>query len=256
MPGYKQPSSSYLLLDWSDKPLNVQACTTLISGGSSVGDYAAYNLAAHVGDDPLAVKANREKLIKDLGLPGEPFWLNQVHGNEVVIVGDGEMLQHEPSADSSISREKGIVCVVLTADCLPVFFCDRSGEEVAVAHAGWRGLHAGIISNTVNKMQTSAEDLLVSFGPAIGAQAFEVGEDVYRAFVSKDAINTSAFIETNAGLYLCDIYELARLELMALGVEAIQIRSGDYCTYDESNRFYSFRKRNVTGRMANLIWLK
>lgn len=256
MPNYKQQSTSYLSLDWADKPKNVQVCTTLISGGDSVGDYATFNLAMHVGDDPLVVKANREKLINDLDLPAEPVWLEQVHSNEVVLVDDSGLLPHELSADASIARGKGRVCVVMTADCLPVFFCNRSGTEVAVAHAGWRGLHVGIISNTVKAMESSVEELLVCFGPAIGPQAFEVGENVYQAFENKNPVNASAFREVSEGFYLCDIYQLARIELSVLGIGASQITAGNYCTYDESNRFYSYRKRNTTGRMANLIWLK
>ena len=260
--------SSYLSLHWpengSAKPDNVQAYTTLISGGVSTGDYSQYNLAAHVGDDLLAVKANRIKLAEDLRLPAEPVWLEQVHSNKVILADEQltsasaqPAVQAIVQADASIARQKGVVCAVLTADCLPVFFCNQSGTEVAVAHAGWRGLHAGIIRNTVKAMKSSAEELLVSFGPAIGAKVFEVGEEVFHAFVDKNSKNKSAFVkiakQRGKQQYLCDIYQLARIELQSVGVQ--QIAGENYCTYSEAQRFYSYRRQRNTGRMASLIWL-
>jgi YfiH family protein len=144
--------------------------------------------------------------------------------------------------------------VVLTADCLPVFFCSRDGSEVAVAHAGWRGLHDGILSNTLAAMKSAAGDVLVSLGPAIGARAFEVGIEVYDVFVGKDPVNSTAFVATDKDHYLCDIYQLARNELSAIGVAGIA--GGDYCTFNESERFYSYRRQKNTGRMASLIWFR
>lgn len=259
---------SYLSLHWpenaSGKPDNVQAYTTLIAGGCSIGDFSQYNLAAHVGDDLQAVKANRVKLVEDLRLPAEPVWLEQVHSNKVVLAeqqvisnsaatATQSAVQAMVQADASISRQKGVVCAVLTADCLPVFFCNQSGTEVAVAHAGWRGLHAGIISNTVKAMKSPAEELLVSLGPAIGVEAFEVGDEVFHAFVDKNSKNKSAFVKTGKHHYLCDIYQLARIELRSIGV--VQIAGENYCTYSEPQRFYSYRRQRNTGRMASLIWL-
>jgi len=257
---------SYLSLHWpencSAKPDNVQAYTTLILGGVSTGDYSQFNLAAHVGDDLLAVKANRVKLVEDLRLPAEPVWLEQVHSNRVIfaeqqVASDSAASQPAKQAivqaDASISRQKGVVCAVLTADCLPVFFCNQSGTEVAVAHAGWRGLHAGLLSNTVKTMKSPAEELLVSLGPAIGVEAFEVGDEVFRAFVDKNSKNKSAFVKTGKHHYLCDIYQLARIELRSVGV--VQIAGENYCTYSEPQRFYSYRRQKNTGRMASLIWL-
>lgn len=244
---------SYLPAKWIDKPENVFATTTLINGGVSQGCYSEYNLAAHVGDDALAVKSNRAKLLDDLQLPAEPVWLEQVHSNTVICADDvteGEIVQ----ADASVSRKKGVVCAVLTADCLPVFFCDKNGTEVAAAHAGWRGLHAGILTNTVNDMRASADEIQVSLGPAIGPQAFEVGEEVFHAFVKKNSLNETAFTATKKNHYLCDIYQLARIELQTGGID--QITGGDYCTYREDLRFYSYRRQQTTGRMASLIWLK
>jgi len=229
--------------------------TTLKTGGVSLGDFQAFNLAMHVDDNPQAVKANRDKLRTELALPAEPVWLAQVHSNNVINI---DQLSHNNSAseiipaDASITRTAGQVCAVLTADCLPVFFCNTSGTEVAVAHAGWRGLHAGIIRNTVKAMQSPPDEIRVSLGPAIGPQAFEVGTDVYNAFVTKNAENVPAFVAAGSEKYYCDIYKLARIELQALGV--FKVAGGDFCTYRDNNQFYSFRRRQKTGRMASLIW--
>lgn len=242
---------SYLPASWTHRPANVHAVTTLKQGGVSTGDYSEYNLATHVGDDVLAVEKNRQKLMNDLQLPAQPVWLEQVHSNIIINAGEkAATLQ----ADASFSRLPGVVCAVLTADCLPVFFCNSAGTEVAVAHAGWRGLHAGILSKTVAAMHTSNDEIQVSLGPAIGPQAFEVGEEVLQAFVEKNGQNESAFSATRPGHFLCDIYQLARIELAALSVN--QVTGGDYCTYDESQRFYSYRRHKNTGRMASLIWME
>lgn len=246
-------SADYLAAAWTNKPDNVRAVTTLRSGGFSQGDYAAYNLATHVGDDLQAVIKNRAKLTHDLQLPSAPVWLDQIHSNQVFDANNPALNASIPQADASVSRQKGVVCAVLTADCLPVFFCNQSGTEVAVAHAGWRGLHAGIISNTIAAMKSTASEILISLGPAIGPQSFEVGQDVFTAFVEKNENNEKAFIATTKSRYVCDIYQLARIELQGLGVE--QIAGGDFCSYRENERFYSFRREPVTGRMAHLIWL-
>jgi len=254
--------SSYLPVNWPQNLAgnlrNVSAVTTLIRGGVSKADYSEFNLATHVGDDPAAVRANRNKLVEDLRLPSEPVWLEQVHSNKVA---DADALSLSAPADilpvqvdASVSRTKGVVCAVLTADCLPAFFCNRDGAEIAVAHAGWRGLHEGILSNTLAAMNSTAEDVLVNLGPAIGPKAFEVGTEVYDAFVKKDLKNKAAFVARDKDHYLCDIYQLARIELSAAGVKSIS--GGDCCTFNESRRFYSYRRRSNTGRMASLIWLK
>lgn len=254
-------NSFYLPADWpinevarpgASKPGNVHACTTLRSGGVSTGDYSEYNLADHVGDDPQAVLSNRKKLVAELHLPSEPAWLEQVHSNKVVRADElaaGQTVQ----ADASITSSKGVVCAVMTADCLPVFICNRAGTEVAVAHAGWRGLHGGIITNTVKAMSSSADELLVSLGPAIGPDAFEVGKDVLQAFVDRNSANRSAFVATTEGHYLCDIYRLAGIELRSIGVD--KIAGGERCSYREEQQFFSYRRQQQTGRMASLIWL-
>lgn len=249
----KDYPEDYLAAAWTNKPDNVRAVTTLRSGGFSQGDYAAYNLATHVGDELPAVIKNRAKLSRDLQLPSAPVWLDQIHSNQVFDANDPSLNASIPQADASVSRQKGVVCAVLTADCLPVFFCNQSGTEVAVAHAGWRGLHAGIISNTIAAMKSPASEILVSLGPAIGPQSFEVGQDVFTAFVEKNESNEKAFTATTKTHYFCDIYQLARIELQVLGI--VQIAGGDFCSNHENERFYSFRRESVTGRMAHLIWL-
>ena len=245
---------SYLPAKWVYNPGNVHAVTTLRYGGVSTGDYQGYNLAAHVGDAERSVGANRAKLVADLQLPAEPVWLDQVHSEKVIRVEEKADSELIVQADASVTSVSGAVCAVLTADCLPVFFCNRAGTEVAVAHAGWRGLHAGIIANTVNAMRSAASDILVSLGPAIGAQSFEVGEEVLQAFADKDVSNSSAFVASRKGHYLCDLYQLARLELQSLGID--KIAGGDFCTYRENHRFYSYRRQQITGRMASLIWFQ
>ena len=244
---------SYLPVSWPDEAQagldNVHAVTTLIKGGVSSGDYAEYNLATHVGDDLTSVEHNRSKLRSDLQLPSEPIWLEQVHSNKVVDAASNAVRQ----ADASFTSTKGVVCAVLTADCLPVFFCNLAGTEVAIAHAGWRGLHAGIISKTIQAMNSSADDILVNLGPAIGPQSFEVGSEVLQAFVDNNPENASAFVATTQDHYLCDLYRLACIELQSSGVS--RISGGEYSTYRDHQQFYSFRRQANTGRMASLIWL-
>lgn len=250
-------SDTYLKIKFSESPLNVNAYTTLRTGGFSTGDYNAYNLAVHVGDNEATVNKNRAKLVDDLALPAEPVWLDQVHSNRVIRINKNESIKTTGNsllqADASVTSDKGVVCTVMTADCLPVFFCNKTGTEVAVAHAGWRGLHAGIISNTLKSMSSSVEDTLVSLGPAIGPKFFQVGEEVRQAFVEKKQINREAFVQTSTKHYLCDIYKLAKIELYSAGVTNVE--SDSFCTYDDSDKFYSFRKQKKTGRMVSLIWL-
>ena len=255
---HSQKKASYLPIDFIDNPANVRAYTSLSTGGFSKGDFSEYNLATHVGDDASSVKENRVKLVEDLALPSEPVWLDQVHGNIVINVDEKIDAQLSDNlvltADASITGTKGVVCAVLTADCLPVFICEKSGAEVAIAHAGWRGLHAGIISKTLHEMKSSVDSLAVSLGPAIGPEVFEVGAEVMQAFVDKDSLNASAFVENNSGHYLCDIYQLARIELQAAGVK--RVNGGNFCTFSERERFYSYRRQQKTGRMASVIWLE
>ena len=236
--------------DWP-APDNVHAFTTTRNGGASQGRYSSLNLATHVGDQPQHVAQNRGRLRQHVGLSAEPEWLSQCHGARVIELTARKNTQ-SPQADAAYSRDVGVVCAVLTADCLPVLMCDRHGSQVAAIHAGWRGLHAGIISNTVQRFDCAPRELLVWLGPAIGPQAFEVGEDVYNAFVSKSRGNQAAFESSGDGRWRCDIYRLARLELQMLGIDATY--GGRWCTCTDAGRFYSFRRDGETGRMASAIW--
>jgi YfiH family protein len=235
--------------DWP-APANVRAAVTLRAGGASQKPYDTFNLALHVGDDPRTVADNRTLLREALQLPREPLWLKQVHGTAVV---DAATVHAEPEADGAYAMRSGHVCVVMTADCLPVFLCDRAGTRVAVLHAGWRGLAAGIIEQGVKALAVPGAELFAWLGPAIGPEAFEVGSEVRAAFVAHDAAADAAFRPGVGGKYLADIYRLARQRLAALGVTAVF--GGNFCTVRDSGRFYSYRRDGATGRMAALIWL-
>jgi polyphenol oxidase len=235
--------------DWPAPP-GVQALTTLRSGGCSRGAYAGFNLAMHVGDDTAAVARNRQLLRDRLQLPSEPVWLSQVHGNHLLRA---ESAHGITEADGSWSATARIVCAVLTADCLPLLFCDRAGRHVAAIHAGWRGLHRGIITAAIKALPVQTRDLLVWLGPAIGADVFEVGQEVYDAFVLKNPANATAFRPRDDSHWMCDIYTLAEIELQTCGIESVY--GGGFCTFNDSDRFYSFRRDGVTGRMASLIWI-
>jgi YfiH family protein len=217
----------------------------------SLSPFDEFNLAAHVGDDPAAVTANRRRLVEALALPGEPGWLQQVHGTGVAAldaeIGDG------PEADAGFSAMPGRVCAVLTADCLPVLFCDRVGTRVAAAHAGWRGLAAGVLEATVTALAVPAGELLAWLGPAIGPRAFEVSDEVRDSFLCIDPGAAVAFDAIRSGHWHADLYRLARRRLARVGVKAVY--GGGHCTVNEAGHFYSFRRDGATGRMASLIWL-
>ncbi|HQT71691.1 MAG TPA: peptidoglycan editing factor PgeF [Thiobacillus sp.] len=219
---------------------------TTREGGVSYAPWASFNLGDHVGDDLAHVAANRARLRQ--GLPSEPGWLKQVHSASVVETGAGV-----PQADASITRQAGTVSVVLTADCLPVLFCDRAGSVVAAAHAGWRGLADGVLEATVAAMKVPPADILAWMGAAIGPQTFEVGDEVRQVFVAQHPQAAAAFVAHASGKWLADIYLLARIRLQGIGVQAIY--GGGNCTFTDSERFFSYRRDGVTGRMASLIWL-
>lgn len=243
-------SSPCIVPDWP-APARVRSLVTTRHGGVSLGAYASLNLGDHVGDDPLAVAENRRRIAVEL--PAMPLWLNQVHGHGVIDAGSALPGACTPDADAAFSRRSGVVCAVMTADCLPVLFCDQSGSVVAVAHAGWRGLHAGVLEQTVLAMACPGSQLLVWLGPAIGPTAFEVGDDVRNVFVAAHGEAEVAFKAVRPGKWLADIYSLARLALGRAGVSAVY--GGDCCTVSEPGRFFSYRRDGVTGRMASLIWL-
>ena len=235
--------------DWPAPP-SIHAVATTRLGGVSTGPYAGLNLGDHVGDDPAAVAANRRLLSEALALPAPPFWLRQVHGTRVVRAGRGESLPME--ADGSWTDEAGVVCVVGTADCLPVLFCDAAGTRVAAAHAGWRGLAAGVLEATVAALDVVSDHLLVWVGPAIGAAAFEVGPEVREAFLDVDRSAETAFRGGPGDRWLTDLAQLARLRLQRSGVT--RVWGGHWCTAGDPARFYSYRRDGRTGRMATLIW--
>jgi polyphenol oxidase len=230
---------------------NVRAVTSTRANGVSAGPYASLNLGAHVGDDAEAVQQNRALLGNALMLPAAPVWLNQVHGVDVV---DAAEARAGVTADGAYTNRKGVVCAVLTADCLPIFLCDRAGTEVALLHAGWRGLAAGIVEAGLARFRASPDELLAWLGPAIGPRAFEVGDDVRTAFLQWNASTEAAFVRNPRERWMADIYRLARLRLNAAGVAAVQ--SGEYCTASQPDLFYSYRRDGATGRLASLAWLE
>lgn len=236
----------WLVPDWP-APANIHAATTLRSGGVSCGAYAGLNPAMHVGDDIDKVEQNRRMIKEGLGLPSAPVWLEQIHSNRAVQAPASELL---PQADAVYTAEPGVVCAVMTADCLPLLVCTADGSQVSAIHAGWRGLLAGVIGNTLNVM--NVQDCLVWLGPAIGPECFEVGAEVRDAFVGKSAAFDTAFTQKNNGKWLADIYRLARIDLAMQGIN--KVYGGGFCTVTEHERFYSYRRDKQTGRMATLIW--
>lgn len=247
----------FMRATWGQAPANVGTLVTLRGGGASDAPYddgsggGGLNLGMHVGDDPLHVRQNRG-LLRSL-LPVEPAWLSQVHGTAVVAAASAA---NAPSADASIATRPGVVCAILSADCLPVLLCDRAGRVVGAAHAGWRGLAGGVLEHTVAAMRAAgADDIMAWLGPAIGPRAFEVGDDVRTAFVGPDPGLAAAFapIALRGGKYYADIYQLARARLQRIGINSVS--GGDLCTYSDRRSFYSYRRDGVTGRIGSFIWL-
>ena len=239
-------SFEFIVPDWP-APKNVQALSTLRPGGKSQGMWRGFNLATHVGDSAQSVAENRAAL--RTALPAEPLWLDQVHGTRCLQASPSCV---EATADAMTASSAGQVCAIMTADCLPVLFCNRSGTAVAAAHAGWRGLAAGVLENTVRQMDCAPGEILAWLGPAIGPNRFEVGAEVREAFMSGAAEAAAAFAP-HGEKWLCDIYMLARQRLAAIGVSAVF--GGGLCTASDATRFYSYRRDGVTGRMATLVWL-
>ncbi|MEH6357582.1 MAG: peptidoglycan editing factor PgeF [Pseudomonadales bacterium] len=237
--------------DWP-APDCVQALVTTRRGGVSQAPFNSFNLGLHVQDNLAHVQQNRQQLQHSLATRYEPQWLQQVHGIGVVAAKCGGPI---PEADACFTDQQGLPCAVMTADCLPVFFCTRQGDQVAAAHAGWRGLADGVLEATLDKLRAMPSDVLAWFGPAIGPHRFEVGSEVRDVFVTFSDRCAEAFIENpdKPGHWFADIYQLARIRLQLRGVEAIY--GGDFCTYSDSERFFSYRRDGVTGRMASLIWI-
>jgi YfiH family protein len=244
----------YLVPDWP-APANVSAVITLRARGASLSPYDHFNLAAHVGDNPAQVATNRSLLREQLDFTLQPVWLDQVHGTEVVHAPNNPSL---PSADGAYTNIVNQPCAILTADCMPVLLCNQQGTQVAAVHAGWRGLCGGIISKALEQF-APGDNVMAYMGPAISARHFEVGAEVRSAFLSKTVTNNQkdnikkAFVETSQGHYLADLYALARAELTQKGVT--QVYGGEFCSYSQSDLFYSYRREKVCGRNASLIWL-
>lgn len=238
-----------ILPDWP-APSGVRAAFTLRTGGISAPPFDALNVAAHVGDDIDAVAENRSRLRERLQLPSEPAWLEQTHGCRVADLDiETEPL---PLADAAVTRGGERVCVVQVADCLPVLLCAADGSVVGAAHAGWRGLAAGVLESTVSALRTPPADVLAWLGPAIGQGRFEVGEDVHAKFTSVDPGAGVAFLQNTRGRWQCDLYALARRRLASLGIN--RIHGGQWCTCSDPGRFFSYRRDGRCGRMAALIW--
>jgi YfiH family protein len=239
--------SDWLIPDWP-APAGVKACVTTRADGVSLAPFDSLNLGDHVDDSPEAVAENRRRLTDQFSI--QPAWLKQVHGIAVAHA--------DPSltatADASWTATPGIACTAMTADCLPALFCDRAGTRVAAAHAGWRGLAAGVLEATLDSLAVPPEEVLVWLGPAIGPQAFEVGPEVRETFVEQLPEAAKAFVPSqNAGKFMADIYELARLRLATRGVTAVY--GGGFCTVTDP-RFFSYRRSPRTGRFASLVWLE
>ncbi len=243
-------SPSLLPIEW-DLPPGVRAAFTTRLGGASGVPWNSLNLAAHVGDSPQHVATNRARVRELLKLDAEPLWLNQVHGTEVFRV-EGGVGTSPPTADASVTSLPGAACVVMVADCLPVLFTKRDGSRVAAAHAGWRGLAAGVLERTIEAMGVSGPALRVWLGPAISHKHFEVGEEVRAAFVDQDATAAGCFEPNANGRWQANLVGLARRRLHSLGVT--DVNGGDWCTFANRECFYSHRRDGQGGRMAALIW--
>lgn len=253
------PGPDWLRPRWA-APANVHLIVTTRSGGRSAPPREGFNLALHVGDDSRSVIANRRYLQQELDLPRQPAWLEQVHGTVVVDAAGVDPSAPAPVADAAFTREAGVACVVMTADCLPVAIAARDGSVVGVAHAGWKGLCQGVIESLVGAMAGAMAvpggELVAWLGPAVGPAAYETGAEVREAFVARDPAAAAAFVPVlradGTPGFLSDLYSLARLRLRSAGIG--QVEGGGFCTFTDNARFYSYRRQPVTGRFATLVW--
>ncbi|WP_353571307.1 peptidoglycan editing factor PgeF [Candidatus Albibeggiatoa sp. nov. BB20] len=242
--------SNYITPNWL-APHSVKAFVSTRLGGFSQPPFDGFNLAEHVGDDAEVVAKNRALLAKQLHLPQEPHWLQQVHGIEAVAA---EQVGQGYCADAIYTQQMNKVCVVMTADCLSVFFCNQQGTKVAVAHAGWRGLANGVLESTLQQLDENPDNILIWLGPAISQVGFEVGDEVRQTFCEQLPQAEQAFKPSRPQHWYADLYLLAKQRLQVQGIQ--QIFGGDLCTYSDSERFFSYRRDGQTGRMASLIWLQ
>jgi YfiH family protein len=241
--------ADWLTPDWP-APALVRAAFTLRTGGVSAPPFESLNVGAHVGDDPEAVAENRRRIVRDLELPEEPAWLEQVHGREIA---DLDGARARTPADASLTRVAGRVCAIQVADCLPVLLAARNGSAVAAAHCGWRGLASGVLEATLAALRLPGAELYAWLGPAIGPAAFEVGAEVRAAFLTQGSGAARAFTGNSRGRWQCDLFELARQRLAKHGVSAVY--GGGVCTHADPRRFFSYRRDGRCGRMAALIWM-
>lgn len=252
------PATPWLNAEWP-APRGVRAFTTLRHGlGVSQAPFDHFNMGnryAADGDEPAVVERNRALLVEHAGLPSAPHWLRQVHGVVVERFDQRVAAAVEPVADASVTSTPGSVLAILTADCMPVLFCADDGSEVAAAHAGWRGLADGVLEATVAAMRTPPDRVLAWMGPAAGPSRYEVGMEVYDAFVSKDWGAGSAFVSTREHHWNVDLYALARRRLAAAGIAGERVSGGGLCTLSDPARFYSHRRDRRTGRMGSIIWI-
>lgn len=244
------PRLQFVRPDWP-APRRVRAVTTTRVAGASLGAYASLNLGDHVGDATEAVVENRRRVHAALELPNEPVWLKQVHGTDVV---DAATVRAPTAADGAYTDRPGVVCAILSADCLPIFVCNRDGTEAALLHGGWRGLANGIIEQGLGRFRAPAAEVLVWLGPGIGPAAYEVGEELRQVFMAHDARAAEAFRRAAPGKWYMDLYAAARQRLAAAGVRAVH--GGAHCTATQADLFFSHRRDSVSGRMASLIWLE
>jgi YfiH family protein len=238
----------WIRADWPAAS-GIVAGTTLRFGGVSKGSYSTLNLGAYTDDEAHAVSENRRRFRSLCELPSEPRWLKQVHGSKVIV---DPPSSEAPQADAAITRQPGVVCAVLTADCLPVIFASADGAELAVAHAGWRGLAGDVLEATVRSMSTDPAELIAWLGPAISQSAFEVGAEVRERFLAHDPAAADCFAANERGRWQADLYGLARLRLGSAGVK--QVSGGEYCTFSEPGRFFSYRRDGACGRMASFVF--
>ncbi|NKC12325.1 MAG: peptidoglycan editing factor PgeF [Gammaproteobacteria bacterium] len=232
-------------------PAHVRAATTTRLGGASSGACAALNMGYGGGDQAANVDKNRARVAAYLQLPSAPCWLRQVHGTLCVRAEDSSV---NTRADASFTRQPGTVCVVITADCLPVLLAAEDGSAVAAAHAGWRGLSAGVLEATVSALQTPPERLAAWLGPAISGAVYEVDVPVREAFLNAHPADENGFVVNRPNHWLADLYALARARLERLGVRSVS--GGEYCTYSDTARFYSYRRDGASGHMASFIWIE
>lgn len=244
------PEALPLIMPNWPAPETVRACATTRLGGCGTGGYATFNLAAHVGDDPVNVQRNRALLRDALALPAEPTWLQQHHGVRVI---DAAATPAEPSADGVFTTRTDRVCAVLTADCVPLLLCDRAGTRVAALHGGWRGLLDGIVANGIAALGVPPTELLAWIGPAIGAANYPVQDDLRQRFLAADPANDRFFASVEGRLNF-DLAGYCAVRLAACGVQSIY--RSDRCVYREAETFFSYRREPITGRMATLIWLR